>query len=226
MENFYINKIKNIVMEYADTEKDIAKQIKSNNGFYSQAEAERQNAVLISRSDSEYQRAISLINSTFKEIRAKLANCTRLQITELSGTEVKNAIGFFNGQYPVSLTPDDIKNFINDYKNNFTMCRILNDYIDKNFDDDVTTKAMLKAELPTPRTLCEKYKSVCQSAINQIGAVHSNPATVVSFNVTADTLELLGSANNILTISAVNPPNTFDDIVLIKEYGNSFEELK
>lgn len=226
MENIYVNKIKNIVTEYSEIEKDIAKTIKANNGFYSESEAKKQNATLIERSESEYTRAISAINSVFRDVKAKLANCTKLQSADLADNQAKHAIGFFNGTYPIKLTINDIKAFIDEFKSNFTMLRIITDYIDKNFSDDATTVAMLKAKIPSPRALCEKYKAICQSAINQIGAVHSNPSTSVSFEVLNSTLEIISNGDNILKVSNANPPSVFDDICLIKEYDNTFEELK
>lgn len=226
MENIYTNKIKNIIEEYSQIEKDIAKQIKSNNGFYSQSEAKKQNATLIERSESEYTRAISAINSVFRDVKAKLANCTKLQSTDLVDNQAKHAIGFFNGTYPIKLTINDINAFIDEFKSNFTMLRIITDYIDKNFADDVTVTATLKAKIPSPRTLCERYKAICQSAINQIGAVHGNPSTTVSFDVVGGTLDIIGSGENISSVSTANPPSVFDDIFLIREYANTFEKLK
>lgn len=226
MSNIYTNKIKNIIEEYSQIEKDIAKQIKSNNNFYSATEAKKQNATLIERSESEYARAVSAINSVFREVRAKLANCTKLHSADLSENQAKNSIGFFNGEYPIKLTVDDINAFIDEFQSNFTMLRIISDYIDKNFADDVTTTATLKTKILSPRGLCEKYKAICQSAINQIGAIHGNPSTNVSFEVMPATLEIIGTGDNILSVSTANPPTVFDDIVLIREYANTFEELK
>ena len=226
MENIYTTKIKNIIEEYSQIEKNTAEQIKSNNGFYSQSEAKKQNATLIERSESEYTRAISSVNSVFREIRAKLANCTKLQYADLVENQAKNSLGFFNGTYPVKLTADDINAFIDEFKGNFTMCRIITDYIDKNFADDVTITATLKAKIPSPRTLCERYKAICQSAINQIGAVHGNPSASVSFEVIPTALDIIGSGENISSVSTANPPSVLDDIFLIREVGNTFEELK
>ena len=223
MTNFYVEQAKNTMRDFLVKEKTRAEEIKRNDGYYSVEMARSKNAEIINQSENDYLTTINAINDIFKIVKRKVA------LTSFpNSSDITEDIKLFNGTFPLS--QKEIEIFIDKYSTNETMLRIISKYIDDNYSDNPTTLAILKAKIPSATNILDTYKRIFQNIINMIGAIHSNPSGSTENaidNFTPD-LSVIGNGeflkNYISNTDIV--PDTYNDIFLIRQFENTFEELR
>ena len=224
MTNYFVEQIKTLMKDFLSREKTRAKEIKRNSGYYSAEMATTKNTEITNQSENDYLSVINEINNVFKVIKQRVAVSSFPKAMDIS-----DDVKLFDGTFPLSQA--EIEIFINKYEHNETMLRVISNYIDENFAENPTVLAYLKAKIPSARNILEKYQRIFQSAINIVGVYHNNPSGSQESSIDdfATDLSVIGSGQY-LQMYNVNPnevlPDTFSDIFLIREYGNTFEKLK
>lgn len=224
MTNYFVEQIKTLMKDFLSREKTRAKEIKRNSGYYSAEMATTKNTEITNQSENDYLSVINEINNIFKIIKHKVTVSSFPKSTDIS-----DDVKLFDGTFPLSQAEVEI--FINKYEHNESMLRIISRYIDEHFGENPTVCAYLKTKIPSARNILEKYQRIFQSAINIVGVYHNNPSGSQESSIDdfATDLSVIGSGQY-LQMYNVNPnevlPDTFSDIFLIKEYGNTFEELR
>ena len=224
MTNYFVEQIKTLMKDFLSREKTRAEEIKRNSGYYSAEMATTKNTEITNQSENDYLSVINEINNIFKVIKQRVAVSSFPKSTDIS-EDVK----LFDGTLP--LAQAEVEVFIDKYRTNETMLRVISNYIDENFAENPTVLAYLKSKIPSARNILEKYQRIFQSAINIVGVYHNNPSGSQESSIDdfATDLSVIGSGQY-LQMYNVNPnevlPDTFSDIFLIREYGNTFEELR
>lgn len=223
MTNFYVEQAKNTMRDFLVKEKTRAEKIKRNDGYYSVEMARTKNAEIINQSENDYLTTINAINDIFKNVKRKVA------LTSFpNSVDITDDIKLFDGTFPLS--QKEIEIFIDKYSTNETMLRIISKYLDDTYSDNPTTLAIMKAKIPSATNILDTYKRIFQNIINMIGAIHSNPSGSTENaidNFTPD-LSVIGNGeflkNYISNTDIV--PDTYNDIFLIRQFENTFEELR
>lgn len=223
MENIYIQKAKNTMRDFLIREKSRADEINRNNGYYSVEMANTKNTEISNQSESDYISTINKINDIFKDVKRKIVLSSYPNADDITTDEK-----LFNGTFPLS--QNEIENFIDKYRNNATMLRIIRKYVDDTYSENPTVHAVITNSIPSIDKLLDSYKKIFQSAINQIGAIHNNPSgstenAIDNFN---PDLSIIGTGEYLFNyIPKTETYDTkYDDVVLIREYANTYEELK
>lgn len=219
MRNIYIEKIKGIMQRFLANQKIRSEKITKNSEYYSNSVATKMNADITGESEAEYQKAVNEINDIFKTLKNKLA-----VLVFPNADNITDDIKLFEN---LTLTRSEIFDIIAKYRklNNFTMLRFIRETIDNNarFDNDFE----LKAIIPTADEVINAYKQVFQSALNVLGAIKNNSNTNIDdFAAKPGLFDILGTGGIIEDMTQNPEIHTFDNVFLIKQYGNSFEELK
>ena len=223
MTNFYVEKAKIIMKDFLAKEKSRAEEIKRNNGYYSTEMAKSKNGEIINQSENDYLTTVNEINNIFKDIRRKI------ELTSFpNAKDITEDIKLFDGTF--SLSQKEIEIFIDKYSTNETMLRIIAKYLDDTYGDNPTAIAIMKAKIPSATNILDTYKRIFQNIINTIGAIHNNPSGSTEKaidNFTPD-LSVIGDGeflkNYISNTDIV--PDTYNDIFLIRQFENTFEELR
>ena len=224
MTNYFVEQIKTLMKDFLSREKTRAKEIKRNSGYYSAEMATTKNTEITNQSENDYLSVIGEINNVFKVIKQRVAVSSFPKAMDIS-----DDVKLFDGTFPLSQA--EIEIFINKYEHNESMLRIISRYIDEHFGENPTVLAYLKSKIPSARNILEKYQRIFQSAINIVGVYHNNPSGSQESSIDdfATDLSVIGSGQYLQTYN-VNPnevlPDTFSDIFLIREYRNTFEELR
>ena len=223
MTNFYVEQAKNTMRDFLVKEKTRAEEIKRNAGYYSVEMARTKNAEIINQSENDYLTTINAINDIFKIVKQKVA----LTSFPNSG-DITEDIKLFDGAFPLSQKETEI--FIDKYSTNETMLRIISKYLDDTYSDNPTTLAIMKAKIPSATNILDTYKRIFQNIINMIGTIHNNPSgsNKNAIDNFIPDLSVIGNGeflkNYISNTDIV--PDTYNDIFLIRQFNNTFEELR
>ena len=224
MVNIFVEKAKTVMDKFLSREKERAEEIKRNNGYYSNAVAVKMNEEISKKSESDYTSTINEINDIFKDVRKKIAISTFP-----NANDITEDVKLFNNAFPLS--QQEIEVFIEKYAKNETMLRIIEKYIDDNYSDNATTLAVLKSKIPSGKAVLERYRQIFQSAINLIGSIHTNPTGSTKYAIEnfAPDLSVIGDGqylNDYNSTANKNVIDKFNDISLVREFANTFEQLQ
>ena len=223
MTNFYVEQAKNTKRDFIIKEKTRAEEIKRNDGYYSVEMARTKNAEIVNQSENDYLTTINIINDIFKNVKQKVA------LTSFpNSVDITEDIKLFNGAFPLS--QKEIEIFIDKYSTNETMLRIISKYLDDTYGDNPTALAIMKAKIPSATNILETYKRIFQNIINMIGAIHNNPSgsTENAIDNFIPDLSIIGNGeflkNYISNTDII--PDIYNDVFLIRQFENTFEELR
>ena len=223
MTNFYVEQAKNTMRDFIIKEKTRAEEIKRNDGYYSVEMARTKNAEIVNQSENDYLTTINIINDIFKNVKQKVA------LTSFpNSVDITEDIKLFNGAFPLS--QKEIEIFIDKYSTNETMLRIISKYLDDTYGDNPTALAIMKAKIPSATNILETYKRIFQNIINMIGAIHNNPSgsTENAIDNFIPDLSIIGNGeflkNYISNTDII--PDIYNDVFLIRQFENTFEELR
>lgn len=223
MTNVFIEKTKITMKDFLAREKARADEIKRNNGYYSTEMAKSKNDEIVNQAENDYMSIIQEINNVFKDVKRKIT------LTSMpNSNDITADIKLFDGAFPLS--QKEIEFFIDKYSNNETMLRIIGKYVDEKYMDNPTMLAMLKSSIPSATNILETYKKIFQTALNMVGAMHNNPSgsTENAIDNFMPDLSVIGDGKflNDYIANTDKVPDTYNDVYLIRQYENTFEELR
>ncbi len=163
MMNVYLKKYQDILEAYYMKQKALDKQIEENNKRYSPEYAENENKAVRAEKETTYEEAKALINKTFENVRLLLAYGSFLNVEDLTADRLIFESGF-------NLTKEDIQGYLERYANNFTMKRLIVDWVQK----QPHPEQYGDIDFALPSDQLEVYKKFGEKALYICGLIYAN----------------------------------------------------
>lgn len=226
MNNIYTDKLKTILGTYNTKQKEFQLNIANAHNTLLPAIADTKIKEIAEKQKTTYNQAVESVNILFNELKQRLSFADFPSTEDLSTDRY-----FFDGTADVDLTMVQVRTFIERYKTNFTMLKLIAKWISREHPtengkmDEWTT---LKNSIPTPKKQLEAYTKIfksCMSTINSIsnGAVSDMLIDDFCKNDNASFWAVIGNGeylkeHSVTGYRAVKLPvgagNIFDDITL------------
>lgn len=171
MSNIYVGSFKDILKGYYKKQKAFNAQIEENNKRFSPEYAEKENAKVREQQGQAYNETKASIEDVFTTVRGLLANANFLNVEQLTADRV-----FFENNSSFDLSVDEVKSYIERYANNFTMLRLIKDWVTKN---DVHTKEhpagkYASINIVMPIDMVMVYKKFAEGALAVVDKIYNN----------------------------------------------------
>ena len=159
MANFYVESFKDIIKGYYKKQKAFNAKIADNNKRFSPEYAEKENKAIKEQQTQAYNEAQASINEVFTTVRGLLANANFINVEALTADRM-----FFADASGFDLSAEEVQGFVERYKDNFTMLRLIKDWIAKH---DKTTKEH-------PADMVQAYKKFGEGALDVCDKIYGN----------------------------------------------------
>ena len=221
MSNLYVGCFKDYLKIFYEKQKKLNAEIERNNRIYGMEYATFENAKIKAKQEQAYLEARQGIASTFEEVKGYLANAT-----SLNGESVTADEKFFKDDSPFVLTTEDIRDRVEMYQNNFTMLRLIRDWITKHNEDDQFSGIQINL----PSDCLTVYKTFANSALSVCDRIFTNSIsdTEIEYwgdeNFASDMYAVIGNGMSLSdyknSIVSESVRHTFDDVKLATQTGN------
>ena len=171
MSNIYVGSFKDIIKDYYKKQKAFNEKIADNNKRFSPEYAEQENKTVKEQQTQAYNEAQASINEVFTTVRGLLANANFINVESLTADRM-----FFSDDSGFDLSPEEVQGFVERYKDNFTMLRLIKDWIAKH---DKTTKEhpvgkYASVNIITPVDMVQAYKKFGEGALAVCDKIYGN----------------------------------------------------
>ena len=124
MKNVYLQQYQDILEAYQTKLKALNRQIEENNRNFSAEYAEQQNKEIRAEKEKTYEEAKDLIRKNYEETKLLLSTASFIDVEDMTADRLIFESGF-------QLTKQDIRAYLERYKDNFTMKRLICDWVKK-----------------------------------------------------------------------------------------------
>lgn len=171
MANVYVGIFKDIIKGYYKKQKAFNAKIADNNKRFSPEYAEQENKAVKEQQTQAYNEAQASINEVFTTVRGLLANANFINVESLTADRM-----FFADDSGFDLSAEEVQGFVERYKDNFTMLRLIKDWIAK---PDKTTKEhpfgkYASVKIITPVDMVQAYKKFGEGALAVVDKIYNN----------------------------------------------------
>ena len=171
MANIYVGSFKDIIKGYYKKQKAFNAKIADNNKRFSPEYAEKENKAVKEQQTQAYNEAQASINEVFTTVRGLLANANFINVESLTADRM-----FFADDSGFDLSAEEVQGFVERYKDNFTMLRLIKDWIAKH---DKTTKEhpagkYASVKIITPVDMLQAYKKFGEGALAVCDKIYGN----------------------------------------------------
>lgn len=171
MANIYVGSFKDIIKGYYKKQKAFNAKIADNNKRFSPEYAEKENKAVKEQQTQAYNEAQASINEVFTTVRGLLANANFINVESLTADRL-----FFADDSGFDLSAEEVQGFVERYKDNFTMLRLIKDWIAKH---DKTTKEhpvgkYASVNIITPVDMVQAYKKFGEGALAVCDKIYGN----------------------------------------------------
>ena len=171
MANFYVESFKDIIKGYYKKQKAFNAKIADNNKRFSPEYAEKENKAIKEQQTQAYNEAQASINEVFTTVRGLLANANFINVEALTADRM-----FFADASGFDLSAEEVQGFVERYKDNFTMLRLIKDWIAKH---DKTTKEHPAGKYASviiimPADMVQAYKKFGEGALDVCDKIYGN----------------------------------------------------
>lgn len=171
MSNIYVGSFKDIIKGYYKKQKAFNAKIADNNKRFSPEYAEKENKAVKEQQTQAYNEAQASINEVFTTVRGLLANANFINVESLTADRM-----FFADDSGFDLSAEEVQGFVERYKDNFTMLRLIKDWIAKH---DKTTKEhpvgkYASVQIVTPMDMVQAYKKFGEGALAVCDKIYGN----------------------------------------------------
>lgn len=177
MSNIFIGQIKDYLKNYYNRALGYQNQIDANNQKYSAEFAEEANAAVIENAKSAYEKAKQNINSVFEDVRSCLAYANFPNVESLTADRM-----LFSNDCSIQLTPNEVRSYIERYRSNPTMLRMIHDWIEAQHDSDMDYTS-IRINLPADQL--KTYKMFADSALSLIDSIYTDPNNFTKVQIDA-----------------------------------------
>lgn len=218
MPNMYISMMKRVMEKYLEQQKAGNAQIIRNREYYMPEIAEEKNDAIKAKQMEQYVAAQNEIGKIFSNVRRYLANANFPNVGYLTADRLLFESG-------MSLSPAEIEGFVERYKMNFTMLRLIRDYIARQPE----TFALNIIEIHLPAELLEVYRWFAEEALKILHKISVNsliiesPLEIELFDSDAlttvhDKLAVIGDGHGLADYGSADVPESakhqFDTVLL------------
>ena len=169
MPNMYVNQMKRVMEKYLEQQKAGNAQIIRNREYYMPEIAEEKNDAIKAKQMEQYVAAQNEIGKIFSTVRRYLANANFPNVGYLTADRLLFESG-------MSLSPAEIEGFVQRYRMNFTMLRIISDYIKRQPE----SFALNNIEIHLPAELLEVYRWFAEEALKILHKISVNSLIIES----------------------------------------------
>ena len=171
MANIFVGSFKDIIKGYYKKQKAFNAKIADNNKRFSPEYAEQENKAVKEQQTQAYNEAQASINEVFTTVRGLLANANFINVESLTADRM-----FFADDSGFDLSAEEVQGFVERYKDNFTMLRLIKDWIAKH---DKTTKEHPAGKYASviiimPADMVQAYKKFGEGALAVCDKIYGN----------------------------------------------------
>ena len=167
MTNFYVEQMRDVINSFYAKEKESQKQIKSAKEKYSPEYLGTIINDLEFNRERDYNTAKMLISDIFTDIREYLSISNFPNVAQLTGDRL-----LFSENSGIDLTVQEVETFIERYKDNCTMLRVITNWLEKNHSG-MNGYTTLQKKIVMPIDKLETYKKFAESALSLIDTIYN-----------------------------------------------------
>ena len=220
MPNIYVGQMRDIVKNFGKKTEDIKAKMAENTERFSAQIASEENQKLKDRHKEAYETAKNGVNKVFLQCRKYLAIANFPYVEDLTA----DRLIFENDLF--ILTDEDVKGYIERYENNYTMLRLIQDWLQKKNVATSEKPMGLYADIRIimPIDVLRAYKQFADSALSLIDKVYESELAPQELEVFADErfahalYDIVGTGNHLVEYGTKRVPETakhqFDNITL------------
>ena len=181
MNNIYIGSFKDILKGYYTKQKKLNEEIERNKQRFAPEYADKYNAEVKAKQAQAYNDARQSITDVFEQVRGFLANASFLNVESLTADRL-----IFADNSGFDLTPEDVRGYVERYQGNYTMLRLIRDWITKHKkpEDGQLFGKYHDIKIVLPADQLQVYKQFADSALRICDRIFTNG------NVMSDPLEI------------------------------------
>ena len=165
MANIYVEQFKNIVKDYLTKAKATQKQIADYKKQFSVAYAEKAIKKVEEKGKQDYLNAKNSIINIFEELRTNLAIANFPNVESLTDDRI-----LFANDTAIKLTANEVMAYVEYYKDNYTMLRLIKDWLEQNKGEGVNDFSSIRIVLPTEQL--NVYQQFAQSALSLVDTIY------------------------------------------------------
>lgn len=139
MANIYVEQFKNIVKDYLTKAKATQKQIADYKKQFSVAYAEKAIKKVEEKGKQDYINAKNSIVNIFEELRTNLAIANFPNVESLTDDRI-----LFANDTAIKLTANEVMAYVEYYNDNYTMLRLIKDWLEQNKGEGVNDFQVLE----------------------------------------------------------------------------------
>ena len=230
MSNIYIGSFKDILKGYYEKQKKLNEEIESNNQRFAPEYAGKYNAEVKAKQAQAYSDARQSITEVFEQVKGYLANANFLNVESLTADRLIFADG--SG---FDLTPEDVQGYVERYQDNFTMLRLIRDWITKHNtpEEGHLFGKYEDIKIVLPADQLDVYKKFADSALHITDKIFTNgnimqsPLEIEYYadpRMAGDMLATVGSGMGLSDYKNHRVPESvkhcFDNVRLVTETTN------
>ena len=183
MANIYIGQVKDLLRNFYNRTQSKRKEIEANNTRYSPEYAQTANTEIMEKMAIDYENVLNSINSIFVNVRGLLAKANFPNVEQLTADRL-----LFDKSGTLNLSAEDVQGFVERYRDNFTMSRLISDWIDakrkETKSDEMNPYEAIR--INTPADYLSVYQKIFNSASSLAERIYSDSVTKTELDLFAD----------------------------------------
>jgi hypothetical protein len=225
MSNIYVSSFKDVLKSYYSEEKKLIAEREAINTNYAGDLLAQKTDELKQKIVQAHDNAVKTINSIFEDVRGYLSIASFSDSTSRTTDE-----DFFNGKVEFAKPAIEVQGYIERYHDNYTMLRIIREWINTKHGNDVEYTELLKG-MHFPQDQLEVYKTFATSALQIVELIYNergillDPLELNSYadeETNAELYAVIGNGMGLSDYRTKRVPDsakhTFDDVVLAVAY--------
>ncbi len=229
MSNIYIGSFKDILKGYYEKQKKLNAEIEKNFQKYAPEYADKYNAEVKARQAQAYNDARKNISDVFEQVKGYLANANFLNVESLTADRL-----IFADNSGFDLTPEDIKAYVERYQGNFSMLRLIRDWVTKHSAPEEGHRygkySDIRITLPSDQVnvykqFAESALSVCDRIFTDSGVSQTEVELFGDERLASELYAVIGNGMGLSDYKTHRVPesvkHSFDDVRLATHANNS-----
>ena len=169
--NIYVGQYKDIVKNYYKKQREFNRLIAENNKRFSAEYASKENKKIEEQQWKTYGETKASIEDVFRNVRELLASANFVNVESLTADRL-----LFDNNSSFDLSAEEVQSFVERYEGNYTMLRLIKDWVTKNStptkEYPVGKYAGIRIVLPAD--MVQVYKTFADSALSLVDKIYKN----------------------------------------------------
>lgn len=181
MSNIYVGQMKDAMKSYYRKHTELEKQKKENASRYVQEVRDKYNQELTAKQADFCNKAKQTIADVFSDVRGKLGRLCFLDSGKLNNDRLLLESG-------IALSEEEIEMLVEKNRSNYTMCRLLQNYVDTHNDinGEFPMGRYANIKIPLPEDSLAVYQKFAQAAVDMCDDIYSGSSTEAMVEAYAD----------------------------------------